>query len=479
MLFFMGMSLLGGAHAQGVWGLEGGAWERLSSPLDRPPPSLAYRGATHVAGSIIVTNNASLDIGGMGATMYDVANARWEAWPDLPIAMADPAMFEVGGQVFVVDETNLLSMCFIDANGARSTVGWPWTVPTILDAPPPTRYGMRFAVWGTIVYTFGGVDNTTGVAHNDLWALPAGTVVTGFSLPYASWAQAAGDGMPGFPPGRVGYSFTAFGTAIVLFGGVSVLPSAPPGTLPDVCFDPTQAAAHCDFHSHVWVFTPGNPGPPGELKVTGDQWRRLGGGGAPGGAGPAPTGRFDHISGAISDQLFVYGGTTASGPSTDMWAYNLLTQVWGKVVPTQPAPDAASPGDAGYGVGSWMGHHFYRFRQEVDASSGMPVSGTGQLWRWAPAAVGGAMPAPSSPAQPATGVTLASGPTAGITLSVMLGLANAFMLLLLGRSSGAFGSLDALGGCGGWCTAKRGAGGYYATSSSSDKAEGAYSAPSI
>jgi hypothetical protein len=64
------------AHAQGgVWGTTG-AWEQVlpSTTSGSPAPSLAYRGATHTMGSVIVTRNDS--DGNLGVAMFDVANNR-------------------------------------------------------------------------------------------------------------------------------------------------------------------------------------------------------------------------------------------------------------------------------------------------------------------------------------------------------------------------------------------------------------------
>jgi hypothetical protein len=287
------------------------------------------------------------------------------------------------------------------------------------------------------------------------------------------------------PPGRVGYSFTPFGTSIALFGGVSLLPSAPASARVSDCFDPAKAAL-CDFHSRVHLFSPGNPGPPGEMVIDASQWRTLGSGGAPGGTGPTPSGRFDHIAGAVSDQLYVYGGTTATGASNEMWCFNIVTEVWGLVAPSLPAPDAASLNDAGYGVGAWMGRHFYRYRQAVDGVSGEPLPGSGQLWRWAPAAAGGGAPAPLPPpaSAAAAGVTLAPGPSAGLALSVLLGALNGCLLLLLARASGACSEIEGALPAACACSSRRAAGsgapgGFYSSAALDDAAgrQGAYGPP--
>lgn len=48
-------------------------------------------------------------------------------------------------------------------------------------------------------------------------------------------------------------------------------------------------------------------------------WVRFGENGANG--GPVPAGRVEHTAGAMGDQLYVYGGVTATGISNELWAY--------------------------------------------------------------------------------------------------------------------------------------------------------------
>ena len=444
-------------------------------------PTLAYRGASHTTGCLFAIQNDT-DAGVFGAQIFDVARLRWEAWPsfgDLVPAMSDPFSVDVGGQVVVIDEANMNAVAFIDASAARSTVGYRWSVPQ-LSSGPATRVGERFFAWGALIYTFGGVEVAgaqAGAFHNDMWALPAGAMIAG-SLPAADWSQVAIDAVAGFPPGRVAYSWAVFGTVVLLFGGVSLSPSAPPGTLPNVCFSPA-AAALCDFHSHVWAFSPGNPGPPGELSVTANQWARL----FPNG-GAAPAGRFDHIAGVLGDQMFVFGGTTAAGASTELWAFNLPAQAWGLVRASSPAPFGGRSTDAGYPVGSFIGRHFYVYAQSIDAASGEPLPGTGALWRWAPALGGGG--GGGAPAPAATPATLGAGPTAALMMGLLVGLANLGLLALarwpaLGDVAVWGGGGGCLRGLGGWGARPSGGGGggfYTSAASAPPPTGGAYAPPS-
>lgn len=457
------------AAAQADWGTVG-AWE-LMAPATAGP-ALAYRGATTSTGCFVVTANDTdgVDGGAVGSTRayaYDVAANAWRAWPDLPV-IADPFAFDVGGQVFVVDETNNNNVAFIDASAARSRIGQTWTVPAGVTGGPAGRFGMRMAPFGSVVYALGGVEIATGIAHNDIWAIGAGTIITGQALPPPAWSQVAPDGVVGIPPPRVGYSLAVFGTVILLFGGVSVLPTAPAGTLPDVCFTPATSAA-CEFHSHVWAFRPGNPGPPSEITVTGAQWQLLSGG-----VSVAPTGRFDMTGGAIGDQLYVYGGTTAVGPSNELWAFNLVSQTWAQVAPSAPAPAPIT--DLGYGVGAVLGRHLYHYAQAADANG--PIAGTGQLWRWAPlASSGNAAPAAAGGAS----MAIINGHTAGIALTVVLTMATLAVSLLSALQLGALPAWSAsccAWGAAGGSRAKAGALGFYSSSSPNRAAaNGGYVAP--
>ena len=120
----------------------------------------------------------------------------------------------------------------------------------------------------------------------------------------------------------------------------------------------------------------------------------------------------------MGDQLFIYGGTTALGTTTELLAYNLVSQTWAVVAPSSPAPSIMS--DIGYGAGCLVGRHIYQFVQSID-SSGSPMPNTGQLWRWAPSAGGGGGGGGGG------GAAAAETPpalTAGVAIAVLVGIAN-------------------------------------------------------
>ena len=457
--------------AQPDWGLSG-SWQLLTPRTPGPP--LAYRGPTHTAGCVIVMGNSTDETGVMTGYEYDFAANEWRTWPDLyPLYFVDPFLIALGGQVMVIDETSPTTIAFIDAAAARSRIGYEWTIPTVTGGPDIPRYGQRYVVWGPTILSFGGVEIATGILHNDMWAISGGAIVTREDNPPPSWSQVADDGVVGFPPARVGYSFTAFGTVIILFGGVSLHPSAPQGTDPSVCFLPDTAGV-CEFHNHVWMLEPGNPGPASEITISAAQWTRL----EASAMTAAPLGRFDHTAGAIGDQLFIFGGTTAAGGGNagELWAFNILTQTWGAILPSAPAPSTLTT-DAAYGVNVWMGRHLYRYAQSISAASqGEPIPGTGQLWRWAPGVSSGA-PSSCGSAPPAA---LSSGATAAVVISLLIGAANLALLIVIVRSNDALPALDTVfSACTRGCGGVKGPAGFYSSSTSSSAGADGYAAPPL
>ena len=310
-----------------------GAWEPVVS--SSAPPALVLRKPASFAGCFFAVTNTSA---GMGASQFDVVANAWVALPLLPAqpAIGDPFALAFGGLLYVVDELAPGQAVALDTANAAGG----WTALVIPNAPAPmSRYGQRFAAWGSLVYAFSGAEIATGATHSDVM------VVDLVSPGTSGWLLAAADGTPGLPPGRVGYSVTTFGLGLVIYGGVSIPPPNARGYLPDVCFDPTQSSL-CDFHDSVWVFLPGNHAPSAG-SVSAANFLHLGQG------GPAiPAGRFDHTAAGHTDTLYVYGGTTAKGTTNELWSYSLISETWAQVAPSSPAPSIVS--DIGYGAGVGM-----------------------------------------------------------------------------------------------------------------------------
>ena len=285
-------ALLALAAAAQDWGTVG-AWELVSSAT--PPPGFVLRKPMQSAGCFIVMTNDTVT-GAMGASQFDVIANAWSAFPPLPptLVLQDPYMVgDVAGLVVAIDELAPANVAVLDA----SNVALGWQPITLGNAFPGQRFGQRFAQWGSLLYSFAGVEVATGVTHNDVWAVDLGQWLTRPQSDPAGWVQVAADGTTGVPPGRVGYSITNFAVGMVIYGGVSLLPPNARGYLPDVCFDPTQSSL-CDYHDSVWAFVPGNKlSTPGPGAITAASFLHLNQGVVSGGVTPA--GRFDHTAGAM------------------------------------------------------------------------------------------------------------------------------------------------------------------------------------
>ena len=160
-----------------------------------------------------------------------------------------------------------------------------WSSATVID---PTR---------RVMWVHGGQAWDNGVmTRTDLWALPLGTP--------AGWNQPA---TTGTPPGKR-YGHTAIYDTprdrLVFFGGNDSLASL----------------------NEVWALTlSGTPA-----------WSQLSPTGTP------PAGRHFHsaLYDAVNDRMVVFGGSTATGNQSDVWALTLSgTPAWSQLSPTGTPPD--------------------------------------------------------------------------------------------------------------------------------------------
>ena len=399
-------------NAQQDWGTTG-SWQILSSPTTTPP-SFAYRKPTSSGGSFFLLTNNSLT-SNMGVTEFDIINNIWTVLPDLPVTnpLLDPFLLEFGGLIVAIDELNPQNAVFLDVISTTS-----WKSITLPGYTSTSRFGQRFVQWGTLLYSFSGVDINTWTNHNDLWAIDFSTAIT-TSTP-TPWVQLINDNVIGSTPARVGYSFTDFGLGMVMYGGASIDAG---GADPDTCFDPTSSSV-CHFHDTVWAFTPGFRGanavtPP----LSTSTWIKLPDNGL------KPSGRFDHTAAAMSNQLFIFGGTTSTGTTSELWVYNLQTNVWAQVTQSSPSPSILS--DIGYGAGIGIGRHLLQFVQAID-STGNPIANQGQLWMWSPSSSSS-----SGSSNQNNGVGNNSDRAGSITafvILILLGIANLALLTLLYRA---------------------------------------------
>ena len=397
------------------WGTTG-SWQILNSPSSSPP-SFTYRKPTSSAGCFFVLTNNSAT-GNMGVSQFDIINNVWTTLPDLPLTnpLLDPFMLDFSGFVEAIDELNPSNAVILDSVNNNG-----WKTLSLPGYASVSRFGQRFAPWGPLLFSFAGVEINTWSNHNDLWAIDFSSAVTSSST--ASWVKVIDDGANGSPPARVGYSFTNFGLGLVMFGGASIDAG---GSDPDLCFGLTTNSI-CHFHSTVWAFTPGLQGSNSLKPLSTSTWIKL-----PDGNGAQPSGRFDHTAAAMSNQLFIFGGTTALGTSNELWAYNLQTNTWAIVTATSASPSINT--DIGYGAGVGIGRHLLQFVQSID-QTGNPLANTGQLWMWSPSS-GSSSPSSGSGSS-SNNITTSAGTIAGLVILTLLSLANLAFLILLYRGKAA------------------------------------------
>lgn len=103
------------------------------------------------------------------AFQFDLTTGFWNRYPDAPSWQYLTAMFNFGGYVvgMSADHSSLAFMSTDSFAGAGA--GWS-IVP--LPNPPPTRYHTRVAIFGGIMYMFGGSTVPFGInygqTYNDL-----------------------------------------------------------------------------------------------------------------------------------------------------------------------------------------------------------------------------------------------------------------------------------------------------------------------
>lgn len=423
---FIAIVALAAQAAGQDWGTQG-SWE-LVVPVPTQPgapivaPTRAYHHATWQPGYLVMAGNDTSAPGGSGAPdlyLFNIAASQWTA----PFAyitttpLRQPFIFSQGGYVAAVDEGNPNVVYTVDA----SQVTGSWAATSVSSAPVG-RFAQRFLSWGSTVYMFGGFDPVALVQYNDMYALDLNTALAGQPASWVQVSPAAVNGVvPGYPAPRIGYSIVSYQIGAVLFGGLS---NTAPGSSPFDCFR-TPAAPTCFFHTHVHVFLPGLGNPKAANGMPAGAWLDLSPTGANG--GPMPTGRVEHVAGAMGDQMYVYGGMTATGPSTELWTFNLVSQTWALCSQGSPAPPAPGLG-FGWAAGAVIGRHLYIYSQEWQSTT------PGQLWRWAPSASFGG---PASASSSGVSSAVVMGHTAGIAITVLLCSAILAVTLLSAQQTGA------------------------------------------
>lgn len=461
--------LLSAASALSVcaqdWGIAG-AWQQvipvpLSPGANISSPPVAFSHAAVVPGFLLLAGNTS--DGNPDLWLFNIVLQQWtNPFDFIPASsLSVPFISSHGGVAIMVDELAPNTLRTIDT----SLPSGPWATVTTSGAPV-NRIAQRFLDWGSTMYAFGGYDVQAMTTFNDLYALDSTAALAGTPTPWVLVSPPAVNGItPAYPPPRIGYTWTPFTVGAIMMGGLSLTnpDGSPASGDPFACVRPNPPAG-CLWHSHVWAFLPGAGQPKTAGGVPATAWIRLGQNGVKPGPAGVPAGRVEHCAGNMGDQLYVYGGITATGPSNELWAYNLVSQTWALVAPSSPAPDARS--GTFWSTGTVVGHSFYLYQTAPDRAS------PGALWRWTPSA-GGLAPAPASGVSNA----VVMGHTAGITLSVMLGVATLYVAVLLANAAG----LTILPSCGGLLggAPKTSPAGFYSSSANAGPGDGYVAPPTL
>jgi len=407
---------------------------------------------------LVLGNDTSATAGPAGAVdlwRYNVIKNTWSntydypgGWPSNPTGYPpQPFVFSSGGAVLAIDElspNNVFALDTLAPNGA-------WKTFQVTPSSPigtSSRWGQRFLSWGSSLFMYGGITTQAPQTfRQDLWALELTQVINNALGPTSlvpGWNLVSNTDpntgvTAGFPDGRIGPSWTGYTIGALLFGGLATTDGSAPYPK---CFKVSPSAPappECLFHHHVWAFLPGTtdwfvPVNGIAQKYDGNAWARLNDVGANG--GPVPAGRTEHCAGNQGDQLYIYGGQTATGlvtPSDALWTYNLASQTWVNIPNQNPSPSIGYGGGGTFAVfatGTFIAHHFYAYVETYDGAPDFNHWVSGQLWRWAPnnAALppGVAYPTPYNP----------SGHTAGIVIGILLGIANLYFLWLLVGNAG-------------------------------------------
>jgi hypothetical protein len=442
------------AHAQ-VWGTQG-TWQLVLPSPGGAVPNLAFQHAAFVPGTILIMGNGSTPTGGtndIDLYLFNVATNTWSAPYDyVPQPTVNfPFLFTFGGFAVIIDESAPNFMAYIDSNAGPNS-GW---TRIAVSGAPIGRVAQRFMVWGSSLYMFGGFNptNVPPTQSNDMFVLDLVAAVTqppgGAAVPWTvvSPPVDATNTVPGYPPPRVGYSWTPFDIGSFMYGGISY--NAPGGDPFQQClFVPPTAPVdpNCQWHENLWGLLPSYTAN-GIVPAT--AWFRLANQGANG--SPTPRGRVLHSSGRMGNQLYVYGGITQAGPTSELWAYDLMSQQWALTTSS-----GGGPADGGWGIMVTMGFRIFVYSQGYNPVTGI-VPNSGQLYVWTPSPFRGGPSSPDSSSSSSLGLSIAYGHTAGIVLGLLLGGLNLYVLVRLAQNSRVdLGCGASAGGGGG-----KGGAGYY------------------
>ena len=306
-------SLSAVADAQ-VWGTQG-SWQLIVPSPNSFAPRLGLQHAAFVPGTLLVMGNGTLgQTNDLDIYKFNIAENTWTAPYDYvpnPVVQV-PFLFTYGGIAVIVDEQAPNVLAMIDTNAADNS-GWQRIACT---GAPIGRVAQRFLVWGSSLFMFGGFNptNVPPTQSNDMYVLDLAAAITqpasGVTWTLVSPPVDATGFVPGYPPARVGYSWTPFDIGSLMYGGLSY--DAPGGDPFAQClFVPRNATPdpNCHWHENLWGLLPSYTAA-GVVPAT--AWFRLANAGSFG--GPTPVGRVLHSSGRMGNQLVSRPSTQNPGP---------------------------------------------------------------------------------------------------------------------------------------------------------------------
>jgi hypothetical protein len=412
-------------NAQGINPYPGSPTNPLAGGLW---PKSAFGAAAVWVGGNDANNNALL----FG---FDVVN--W-VWQPMTAALANfeaaDTFFFGGFAIAAGGGTDDMStqLAFMQTTAGPNA---PWMTAT-MSGVPTSHDGHRFAEFGGILYMLGGLTNdpTKGWEYsNAMWASDlAGffaSVNNGPGDPNAnlSWFKVQGINAPGMFSPRSSFTINVYSGTIIVFGGLTH--TLPPPNGPDpVCALP---GSNCNVYNDVWMYQPGLQTKPLDATLcSADQTANCGWSQVAVGGTTLPPGRYGSASGVLADNLYIFGGVDARGNFLqDRWVFNIEDAVWTQAQSTFKGISALPPVQSFFPSMSVVGHNLY---VEMTGDAGGHA-----IYRWVPEAParsggGGASNSGSYSGNDA----VAMGHTAGITLGVLLAIANLAVLAMIARHQG-------------------------------------------
>lgn len=290
----------------GVWGTVG-TWDLVLPVPDSAGnlnlPQQAYQHAAMVPGSLLMLSNVTTAgqpqlPGSLDLYKFNIVTQQWsnpfDFVPPTPTPVQIPFVFVYGGLACVADEAAPNLIYCVDQS--ISGVGVPWMAPAVSGAPLG-RIGLRFLVWGSTLYFFGGFNPLSSpvTQSNDLWALDLTAAITKGAAVWASVSPApdATGYVPGYPMARIGYSITPYDIGAVMFGGASIPTNSTGNPLDCLFWRGPTAPPQCTYMWHVWALLPGYAAANGQVPAA--SWVALNNGGS----GLQPDGRVLHTAGKM------------------------------------------------------------------------------------------------------------------------------------------------------------------------------------